>query len=194
MRIFALLLVMTGISFFFTGICDAESPGAYRIAQVSTEKPVYPTPRPHIQGPNYDANGVSLPSPKGFNLTAKDVQFKQCSYQFLGLNNRVIQELVKAIKDRSDAYWILDGHMSSEMCPMSNCKLSWMRAEAMKNYLVTEYHLPAEKLITRGFGDELPSDIPSSNAANMRLWVHPTYGSQEKMDDGFKCPKPALDK
>lgn len=74
-----------------------------------------------------------------------------------------------ALKDRR---FMLSGHTDDLGDPGYNRELSKRRAESAKRYLMEEYGIPEERLVTTGFGSELPKDparTPEARRRNRRV-------------------------
>jgi outer membrane protein OmpA-like peptidoglycan-associated protein len=64
----------------------------------------------------------------------------------------------------------INGHTDNVGSPTSNLELSKARAEAVKKFLMTNAptSFPAERVVTRGYGDTMPI---GTNAQNRRVEI-----------------------
>ncbi len=84
----------------------------------------------------------------------------------------------------------IEGHTCDIGGFASNERLSWRRAESVRNYLTEVHKLASERFITQGFGERHPMVVNNNDEANRRrnrrvLIVNTTYTANEQnLDTG----------
>ncbi len=71
-----------------------------------------------------------------------------------------------------DQVLLIEGHTDAIGCQDDNMKLSWNRAEAVRQFLVREHYLPADKIFIVGWGENKPvadNYDPAGRAKNRRV-------------------------
>jgi outer membrane protein OmpA-like peptidoglycan-associated protein len=84
----------------------------------------------------------------------------------------VLKEIVQAMTDHPDWKLTVEGHTDNIGGDAYNLDLSKRRAAAVKDALVTRYHLAADRLSTNGFGSSRPvetNDTLEGRARNRRV-------------------------
>jgi OOP family OmpA-OmpF porin len=85
-----------------------------------------------------------------------------------------LEKAVKFIKKYPQQKILISGHTDSVGAAAYNKQLSQRRADAVKTYLVEEAGLDADKLVTKGYGEEKPiasNDTPSGRQENRRVEI-----------------------
>ena len=77
-----------------------------------------------------------------------------------------IAKAARCINDYPGNVVYIDGHTDSDGSRAYNQKLSEQRATAVKNRLISNFDIPAEKVTARGFGEEQP--VADNNTAEGR--------------------------
>lgn len=80
----------------------------------------------------------------------------------------VLQEIVGVLKDNPDWKLTVSGHTDNVGGDAYNLDLSTRRAAAVKQALVTQYHIAPERLATDGFGASRPVDTNDTLAGRAR--------------------------
>jgi outer membrane protein OmpA-like peptidoglycan-associated protein len=80
----------------------------------------------------------------------------------------VLEEIVGVLKDNPDWKLTVSGHTDNVGGDVYNLDLSKRRAAAVKQALVTEYHIAPERLSTDGFGASRPVDTNDTLAGRAR--------------------------
>ncbi len=80
----------------------------------------------------------------------------------------VLQEIVAVLKDNPDWKLTVSGHTDNVGGDAYNLDLSKRRAAAVKQALVTQYHIAPERLATDGFGASRPVDTNDTLAGRAR--------------------------
>ena len=92
-------------------------------------------------------------------------------------------KLAKAIKGMKVKKVLVEGHTDSKGSDQYNLRLSQLRADSVKNWLVTKGGVPAELIETKGYGESRPvapntkpdgSDNPEGRAKNRRVEIYLT--------------------
>ena len=89
-------------------------------------------------------------------------------------NYKLLTKVQRAINDFENASVVIEGHTDSTGSKEVNATLSQQRADAVKDYLVANKTLPANKIIGRGYGSEKPlasNATTEGRAANRRIDV-----------------------
>ena len=95
-----------------------------------------------------------------------------------GLATAAQQELEKVaqfVQNFSPSKVIIEGHTDSDGDETANQTLSETRAEAVKDYLITEYeYITADMVVAQGYGEMRPlvnNDTPENKALNRRIEI-----------------------
>lgn len=67
--------------------------------------------------------------------------------------------------------FVVEGHTNIVGGFDDNMKLSWDRAKSVKNYLVNNYHVDADRLVIQGFGYTRPKFRPENDSKNRRVEI-----------------------
>ena len=127
------------------------------------------------QGATVMANGCTLK--KGTALTLRGVNFEFDRGVLLGQSKTILDQAANVLNKTNVAKVEVSGHTDSKGSDRYNLRLSQVRAEAVRRYLI-EHGVPAEKLVARGYGESRPvaanqnadgSDNPSGRATNRRV-------------------------
>ena len=84
-----------------------------------------------------------------------------------------LNEIGKALssKDLESFRFIIEGHANAVGESDRNMQLSNDRAEAVKDYLIKNFSIDPDRLITQGFGFTRPKHTPSTDAQNRRVEI-----------------------
>ncbi len=100
---------------------------------------------------------ASLPEKVKDRFIVKNIVFDYDSDRMIGNYREILSEFVDYLKNLpSYQKVVIEGHTDSIGNPAYNQKLSQKRAEAIKNYLIQEFKIKAEKLQAEGFGESRP--------------------------------------
>ncbi|WP_294948500.1 OmpA family protein [Sulfurivirga sp.] len=84
-----------------------------------------------------------------------------------------LREALTRLKELdSDHVLLIEGHTDAIGCRDDNLKLSWNRAQAVRDYLVRALGLPAEQVYVVGYGEARPvadNHDPQARARNRRI-------------------------
>ena len=103
-----------------------------------------------------------------------DIRFKVNSAELTEDAKAQVKQLAEAMQSEqlSKYHFLVEGHTDSSGRPDSNMNLSKRRAEAVKDYLVTAYGVPRNRLEAIGRGQTMPiSASDPANPANRRVQV-----------------------
>ena len=89
------------------------------------------------------------------NYAARRIQFKYASPDLLTASYKVLDEVVKILKENPDIKLSIEGHTSNDGIPEANMKLSQARANNVKAYLQSK-GIEASRLKAKGFGPAQP--------------------------------------
>jgi outer membrane protein OmpA-like peptidoglycan-associated protein len=87
------------------------------------------------------------------NYAAKRVQFDKGNANLLSSSNKVLDEVVKILKQDPSLQLTIEGHTSNDGIREANMKLSRARAIAVKNYLISK-GISANRLTAKGLGPD----------------------------------------
>lgn len=105
------------------------------------------------------------------------VTFASGSAQIDSLFYESLEDAAAFIVANPDAQVIIEGHASRTGSRMFNQALSEQRANAVAELLKSEFAVPAERLVTVGFGFDRPlveGDTPEAHNANQRIEIRVT--------------------
>jgi OOP family OmpA-OmpF porin len=117
------------------------------------------------EGAKVDEDGCQLK----INLVIK---FDTDKAEILERHTPELAKAVKFIKKYPEQKILVAGHTDSVGAAAYNKELSQKRADAVKTYLVEEAGLDADKLVTKGYGEEKPiasNDTASGRQENRRV-------------------------
>ncbi len=95
------------------------------------------------------------------------VEFDTASYSLRQSSIRLLNELGRALSDSrlSDLIVFVNGHTDSDGSDEYNLRLSYNRAESVKQFLVSNFGISPRRLLVRGYGEGMPLE-PNTTAAN----------------------------
>ncbi len=100
---------------------------------------------------------------RGTILVINDLLFNSGGANLKPASQRRLDPLVQYLQGNSQREIIIEGHTDSIGNPEVNKRLSLMRAETVKEYLITR-DIDAARIETRGFGEEVPVATNTTNA------------------------------
>jgi outer membrane protein OmpA-like peptidoglycan-associated protein len=89
-------------------------------------------------------------------FTTNEILFDTNKSTIKSTSTTVLNELGKALQDNPTVKVKITGHTDSDGKELDNQKLSEQRAESVKNYLVTNFGIDKNKIITNGKGENSP--------------------------------------
>ena len=89
------------------------------------------------------------------NFAARRIQFERAKANLLPASLTVLDEVVSVLKQNPDLKLKIEGHTSNSGIYEENMKLSWQRANRVKDYFVSK-GINAGRLDTEGFGPNKP--------------------------------------
>ena len=106
---------------------------------------------------------------------ALDIKFKYSSAQIDPEYKANLDALGKALQNLSAPSVEIAGHTDSVGSKPLNQTLSQRRAESVKQYLVQKFHLPPDRLVAKGYGQDkpiiAPDTTPEAREKNRRVEV-----------------------
>ena len=101
------------------------------------------------------------------------LHFPTGEYHLTPAQKRKIRDAFAELKALDgDQVLLIEGHTDAIGCQDDNLKLSWNRAEAVRQFLVKEHYLPKEKIYIIGWGENKPvadNTTPDGRAQNRRV-------------------------
>jgi OmpA-OmpF porin, OOP family len=117
------------------------------------------------------------------NYSARRIQFQFSKADLLPASNRVLDEIVKILKDNPELKLSIEGHTSNvNGTKEQNLLLSIKRAETVKKYLIAK-GIDATRLSAAGFGSERPLNegkTEAEKALNRRVELIPSYNNSNR--------------
>ncbi|MGK7392371.1 MAG: OmpA family protein [Candidatus Cyclobacteriaceae bacterium M2_1C_046] len=121
-----------------------------------------------ILGDDAEAIIISLkPIEKGTRVVLEDVLFEQSRARLLPQSYDELNQVVKLMKDNPDLKIRLEGHTDTRGSQKANLKLSKMRVEAVKDYLV-EQGISKRRIKGKGYGGSRPLFTDDSEENRMK--------------------------
>ncbi len=178
------------------GVCDGldQCPGSPRGEKVNKEGcspsqlealkvPATPPPPPPAQEIPRPATPPPPPTPQQTeaerqlvetgNIVLQDVYFETSRAVLLPESEARLNEAGAALEKFGDLKVEVQGHTDSRGSAAYNLKLSQERAEAVRQYMLAHYHLAADNLVARGYGETQllvsPESTPEDLAKNRRV-------------------------
>jgi len=105
-------------------------------------------------------------------IRLKGIRFPVGQAVIMPNNYMLLSKVQKAIKTFGEPAVVIEGHTDSTGTHELNKTLSFARAESVRQYLIANLTLPADKLSAAGFGSERPlasNATPEGRAANRRI-------------------------
>lgn len=140
-------------------------------SQLQVIKITYPAERPAQK-----TNQMPTPPPSSIEQELKEkkkveiygIYFDFASDHLKPESTPVLQEIVAVLKDNPEWKLTVSGHTDNIGGDPYNLDLSKRRAAAVKQALVTEYHIAPDRLTTDGFGASRPVDTNDTLAGRAR--------------------------
>ncbi len=104
-------------------------------------------------------------------LVMDDIHFETASAILKPESTKIIDKIVKLMKEHTDLSFSIEGHTDGDGTEESNLILSEKRADAVKTYL-TENGVAVSRLAVKGFGESKPiatNDTDEGKAKNRRV-------------------------
>jgi outer membrane protein OmpA-like peptidoglycan-associated protein len=118
--------------------------------------------------------GVDIMYEPGKEFTLNDVKFDLAKATLRPESNAQLQDLLEYLQWKTDLKIEVAGHTDNIGKPEDNLKLSQLRAEAVKAWLVKKGIDPS-RLVAKGYGDTQPiadNGTPEGRQKNRRTEVH----------------------
>ena len=122
----------------------------------------------------FDADGCPDDVPQAlveFVGVIQGIQFRVASDQLLPTSLPLLDQAAQVVLAFPDVLVQIQGHSSSEGDATQNLELSWLRAEAVRSYLITK-GVPPERVRAKGFGSTVPiagNDTEADREQNRRV-------------------------
>ncbi len=113
------------------------------------------------------------PAPKTFVLS--DVNFEFNKATLTPEATKILNEVVKTLRDQPDVKYVLDGYTDNLGSPVYNKQLSERRAQAVRDFQINN-GVPPGQLTIRAFGAAnpvAPNDTRAGRAKNRRVEIRP---------------------
>jgi OmpA-OmpF porin, OOP family len=174
------------------GVCDGldqcpDTPKGEKVnkvgcsaSQLAVEKvPATPPPPPPAQEIQRPATPPPAPSPpqsqvetqlvETGSIVLPDVHFELAKATLLPESEARLDEAGAAIEKFADLKVEVQGHTDSRGSVKYNAKLSQARAEAVRQYLLAHFHLAADNLVAKGYGESQLAVSPEKSAADYAM-------------------------
>ena len=104
------------------------------------------------------------------------VEFDVASYALRSTSMALLSELGKALADPrlAEQTVYINGHTDSDGSEDYNLRLSYNRAESVKQFLVSNYGISPDRLLVRGYGEGMPlvsNDSRANKQTNRRVEI-----------------------
>ncbi len=97
------------------------------------------------------------------NYAARRIQFQASKSDLLPASHKVLNDVVKILKQDSNLKLVIEGHTSGDALYNANMKLSQERADKVKAYLISK-GIAASRLTAIGYGPNRPLNTGTSEA------------------------------
>lgn len=104
---------------------------------------------------NYGCPPVKKEIVEKVNLAARRIQFEKAKSNLLPQSLQVLDEVAKILQQNPELNLKIEGHTSNSGIYEENMKLSWQRANKVKEYLITK-GIDSNRMDTEGFGPNKP--------------------------------------
>jgi outer membrane protein OmpA-like peptidoglycan-associated protein len=107
----------------------------------------------------------------GGSIVLEGVSFAPKSDQLTRSSMTILNKMAEILREHPEIEVEIQGHTDNRGKPLENKKLSEMRAQSVKDYLVGQ-GIAAERMLVKGFGSEHPADTnttPEGRAKNRRI-------------------------
>jgi len=108
-----------------------------------------------------DHNGCPIITTLRFNFDFDKAKVKKIYYP-------EIKKIAEALKKNPSLRIEIAGYTDNIGTKKYNLKLSLKRAEAVRNILVTKYHISPKRIVVRGYGEDYPL-VPNTTSTNRAL-------------------------
>ncbi|RJP94250.1 MAG: OmpA family protein [Desulfobacteraceae bacterium] len=105
-------------------------------------------------------------------IRLKGLQFPAGQSIIMPENYLLLSKVQRAIRNFGEPTLLIEGHTDATGTPELNKHLSQQRADSVREYLIADQTLPAEKIIALGFGPERPiasNETEEGRALNRRI-------------------------
>ena len=169
------------------GVCDGidkcpDTPKGEKVDKVGCSAsqlavanvPTPPPPPPPAQEIQRPATPPPAPTPpqsevekqlvETGSIVLRDVYFETAKATLLPESETRLDEAGAAIEKFADLKVEVQGHTDSRGTAKYNEKLSQARAEAVREYLLAHFHLAADNLVAKGYGESQLATSPEKSA------------------------------
>lgn len=151
-------------------------PGA--AAPAPAEHPATHAAAPAARPAAHPAAAAAAPATPPTDVRSADlnVQFASGSATLTPAATRLLDVLGQALTDPSmgDSHFLIEGHTDTVGDHAANLALSERRAAAVVDYLISRFHIPADRLTSRGVGPDallVPTPDQTPEPRNRRVHV-----------------------
>ncbi len=128
------------------------------------------TKQPKMRGYR-DLGGIAEDEPP---KVAALIHFKFDSATILPESKSILDKFGKALQsdELANSVLMIAGHTDNTGSNIYNLSLSYQRAEAVKNYLLTQHELTEQRLVIRAYGEDQPietNDTEQGRTLNRRV-------------------------
>jgi len=97
------------------------------------------------------------------NYDARRIQFEKAKANLLPQSKTVLDEVAKILKENPELNVTIEGHTSNSGIYEENMKLSWQRANRVKEYFMSK-GIEAKRMDTQGYGPNKPLNRGKTSA------------------------------
>jgi OOP family OmpA-OmpF porin len=171
-------MLTAGLTFAFGGKTAAPAPAPAPAPEIAPPSKPEQKPEP-VPAPASKQEAVAPPPPERelVKIILEDVHFEHNSARLTPAAKDILDKNIEALKENPGIRVEIQGHTSAVGTALYNMKLSWRRADAVKNYLAGAGIAP-ERMTTVGYGKtklavpELRPYKRQSKAAKINRRVH----------------------
>jgi outer membrane protein OmpA-like peptidoglycan-associated protein len=121
---------------------------------------------------HFNTDILVIKTDRGYKIRISNIHFDLNKAELKPQAVNILNKVADKLKKFPDYKVRIEGHADSTGRESWNEKLSLLRAESVRNYLVDEKDLAPEMFITEGFGSKIPlypNDTPKNRAKNRRV-------------------------
>jgi outer membrane protein OmpA-like peptidoglycan-associated protein len=144
--------------------------------RIGAAAPAAPLPAAGAAAPRTSPQQLPGPSPlSGGGTVLEGVTFESGSARLQSGSYVVLDSIAKVLVSSPNTKVEIGGHTDDAGTPADNMRISTLRAEAVRNYLVAK-GVPFQQMVARGYGSSMPrtpDTTPRGRAINRRVEIRP---------------------
>ena len=140
-----------------TAVDERGCPPEARVERVQPPPPPTPKPEPTpVPTPQRVMGETERQLREGREVRMERVYFESGSARILDESKDALDQLGRGLQENPDFRLEIQGHTDTRGSSANNLKLSQSRADAVRTYLINNFHIDPDNLVAKGYGESQP--------------------------------------